>query len=62
MTAYCSMTLQGNRLLSNYYNHNSIEVAIDKKYVLPNAMYLDAVDSNGTIRVGPENFDYGVPR
>jgi hypothetical protein len=62
MTEYCPMTLQANSLLKNYYHQTAFELAVKYKWGLPNAIYLDAIDYNGTFRVGPEEFGYGLPK
>jgi hypothetical protein len=61
MTEYCPMSLQANSLFKNYYHQTAFEIAVKNKWGLPNAIYLDAIDYNGTIRVGPEEFGDGLP-
>lgn len=39
--------------LSNYYNQVIIDAALQHGWGLPNAIYIDAVDVGGTLRVGP---------
>ena len=54
---YCTTTLQDLSQLSNYYNQISLEKAHANGYEFPNAIYIGAIDVNGTIRTGTDVFD-----
>ena len=56
VTNYCTTTLQALSQLSNYYNQMSLETAHVKGYEFPNAIYIGAIDFNGTIRTGTNVF------
>ena len=56
VTKYCTTTLQALSQLSNYYNQMSLEAAHVKGYEFPNAIYIGAIDFNGTIRTGTNVF------
>ena len=52
MTNWCPMHLQAMAQLENYYSQLSFENAVTNSYGIPNAIYINAVDYNGTIRTG----------
>lgn len=56
VTEYCTTKLQDLSQLSNYYNQISLEYAHIKGYEFPNAIYIGAIDLNGTIRTGTDDF------
>jgi len=56
MTKWCPEYLQEISQLHNYYKQLSFSAALKNSWDFPNAIYLDAVDVNGTIRTGTKNF------
>jgi hypothetical protein len=59
---WCPQTLLDIAQLSSYYNQIVLESALtnmnsDKGIAFPNALYLDALDYNGTVRVGTQLLD-----
>lgn len=52
MNEWCPMHLQAMAQLENYYSQISFENAVTNDYGIPNAVYINAVDYNGTIRTG----------
>jgi len=56
MTDWCPPHLQDISQLTNYYNQLVLEAAFANQLDFPNAIYLDAVDQDGTIRVGTQLF------
>jgi hypothetical protein len=52
MTSWCPMHLQAMAQLENYYSQLAFENAVSHGYGIPNAIYINAVDYNGTIRTG----------
>lgn len=60
MTAWCPLHLQDISQLDNYYRQLVLEKSFTLGYDFPNAIYLDAVDVNGTIRTGTALFGYGI--
>ena len=50
----CPLHLMDGGLLGNYYQQELLDLSITGKYDLPGAIYIDAVDVNGTIRTGPK--------
>eukprot|EP00049_Salpingoeca_infusionum_P017911 m.354925 g.354925 ORF g.354925 m.354925 type:complete len:471 (+) comp17136_c0_seq1:67-1479(+) len=62
MTDWCPMTLQDISLLINFYNQVALDAVITQDLHLPNAMYIDAVDVDGTIRTGTQVFSPEAPQ
>lgn len=63
MTNWCPAHLQDIAQLSNYYSQIGLDAVITDNLHYPNAIYIDAVDVNGTIRTGtalfsPESGEY----
>jgi len=59
MVDWCPMTLQDEGQLTNYYNQIVLDKVISDPSAhleLPNAIYIDAVSSNGCIRTGTQVF------
>lgn len=52
MTDWCPQNLMSISLLAAYYNQLPFEQAILNNWELPNAIYLDVLDVDGTIRTG----------
>ncbi len=56
-STFCPMYLMDAGLLANYYNQLALEAAVTiPGWDLPMAIYIDAVDREGTIRTGPAKF------
>jgi hypothetical protein len=54
---WCPMTLLDEGLLTNFYNQAAMEAAVTTAgFDMPGAIYLDAMDVNGTIRTGTALF------
>lgn len=49
---WCPETLMDISLLTNYYNQRILDIAYEQGFGFPNAIYLDALDNEGTIRTG----------
>jgi len=56
MTTWCPSHLQDISQLSNYYTQISLDAVITKNLHFPTAIYIDAVDTDGTIRTGTALF------
>uniref|UniRef100_A0A6B2L5C7 Phosphatidylinositol-specific phospholipase C X domain-containing protein n=1 Tax=Arcella intermedia TaxID=1963864 RepID=A0A6B2L5C7_9EUKA len=56
MDSWCPPHLQDISQLTNYYNQISLEASFTNQWGLPNAIYIDAVDSDGAIRTGTQLF------
>jgi len=54
ITGWCPVHLLDISQLQNYYNQIIFENAVQNQYMFPNAIYLDALDIDGTIRVGTQ--------
>ena len=61
MVNWCPMHLQAMAQLENYYSQISFENAVTNHYGIPNAIYINAVDYNGTIRTGYTLFGRNYP-
>jgi hypothetical protein len=57
----CPLHLMDSGLLGNYYNQIVFDLSLTPGYDLPGAIYIDAVDVNGTIRTGPQRFGQFYP-
>jgi hypothetical protein len=57
VTRWCPGHLQSISQLTNFYGQRALETAHVKQWDFPNAIYLDAVDVNGTIRTSAQLFD-----
>lgn len=53
---FCPVTLQSQSQMVNYYGQHALEIAHESGYEFPNAIYIDAVDKDGTIRTGTDVF------
>ena len=53
---FCPVHLMDASLLGNYYQQPVFELGLTAGYDFPGAIYIDAVDVNGTIRIGPQLF------
>jgi len=60
-TTWCPETLLDLAQLENYYGQRELEWAVVGGYGLPNAIYINGVDWDGTIRTGTK-MPYGTPR
>jgi hypothetical protein len=59
---WCPLHLQDECQLTNYYSQIAFHQAvINASYGMPHAIYIDAVDFNGTIRTGTTLFGPGYP-
>jgi len=56
MNSWCPPQLQDISQLANYYNQLPLEAAFLNQWDFPNAIYLDALDKDGTIRTGTKLF------
>jgi len=56
MNNWCPPDLQDISQLTNYYNQLPLEASFVNQWDLPNAIYLDALDKDGTIRTGTKLF------
>lgn len=52
MTEWCPLTLLAIGQLTNYYSQKSIDLVITEQLGFPNAIYIDALDEQGSIRTG----------
>jgi hypothetical protein len=52
LTFWCPENLMSISLLAAYYNQLPFDQAIENEWELPNAIYLDVLDNEGTIRTG----------
>jgi hypothetical protein len=52
LTNWCPENLQAISQLAAYYNQLPFDHAIANNWDLPNAIYLDVLDTDGTIRTG----------
>lgn len=52
LTDWCPTTLEDMSQLANYYNQIALAQALKRQDYFPNAIYIDAVDHDGTIRTG----------
>lgn len=62
VTKWCPQTLLDISQLSSYYNQIVLDLALanvvnSDGFAFPNALYLDALDYNGTVRVGTQLLD-----
>eukprot|EP00299_Pterocystis_sp_00344_P008054 c2896_g1_i1.p1 GENE.c2896_g1_i1~~c2896_g1_i1.p1 ORF type:complete len:276 (-),score=54.65 c2896_g1_i1:97-924(-) len=55
MTRWCPPTLLDVSQLTNYYKQLTIDAAFENGWDFPNAIYIDAIDVDGTIRIGPQS-------
>lgn len=52
MTEWCPLTLLAISQLTNYYSQKSLNLVISEQLSFPNAIYIDGVDEQGSIRTG----------
>jgi hypothetical protein len=52
MTEWCPLTLLAISQLTNYYSQKSLDLVISEQLSFPNAIYIDGVDEQGSIRTG----------
>jgi len=57
ITDWCPNNLLDISQLQNYYNQLLLEFSLQKNYLFPNAIYLDALDIDGTIRTGMKIYE-----
>jgi len=62
MTDWCPPHLLDISQLTNYYNQIVFEEVWSNQWDYPNAIYIDAVDQDGTIRTGTQILEQSQPR
>lgn len=58
VTDWCPLSLLEMSQTAEYYNQRVLHEAVTRGFAFPNAIYTDAIDHNGTIRVGTDT-SYG---
>eukprot|EP01126_Amoeba_proteus_P043054 TRINITY_DN4700_c0_g1_i20.p1 TRINITY_DN4700_c0_g1~~TRINITY_DN4700_c0_g1_i20.p1 ORF type:complete len:325 (+),score=61.46 TRINITY_DN4700_c0_g1_i20:547-1521(+) len=59
-TQWCPEHLKEISQLDNFYNQVALDVSLARDYFFPNAIYIDALDQDGSIQIGESlDFDEG---
>eukprot|EP01126_Amoeba_proteus_P043055 TRINITY_DN4700_c0_g1_i5.p1 TRINITY_DN4700_c0_g1~~TRINITY_DN4700_c0_g1_i5.p1 ORF type:complete len:160 (+),score=27.43 TRINITY_DN4700_c0_g1_i5:1634-2113(+) len=59
-TQWCPEHLKEISQLDNFYNQIALDVSLTRDYFFPNAIYIDALDQDGSIQIGESlDFDEG---